>query len=318
MKTIQKMFFALGTANSITVHYEETWEETVLSTLELIKTRILQLDDELSVFKENSEISQIRKAAGKSMVTVSPDTYEIVRKSMDYAIFSKETFDITSRPLTDLWGIGKKGDYVPTEKEIQKAKKLVNYKDILLQENPYRIGLRKKGQAIDLGGIAKGFAADWAKEMLLKYHMDEAIINFGGTVIVIGQERTIGIQNPESSTGDAIGSIQIKNQAVVTSGVYERCFIKDGIRYHHILDLPTGRPSNTGIAGITVIGESAMEMDALATTVILLGIEEGIERIHQCNAEGIFITDTHEIYLTPGLTDKFQMINLEENSNGNK
>jgi thiamine biosynthesis lipoprotein len=185
-----------------------------------------------------------------------------------------------------------------------------------MQENPYRIGMRKKGQAIDLGGIAKGFAADWAKEMLLKYQVEEAIINFGGTVIVIGQEKTIGIQNPEYNTGNAMGSFVVKNQAVVTSGVYERYFIKDNIRYHHILDLHTGRPSNTGIAGITVIGESAMKMDALATSVILLGIEDGIELIRQCNAEGIFIMDTKEVYTTPGLTSKFQMINLEENSNG--
>lgn len=316
MKKIQKMFFALGTANSILVNHEEEQEEKVLSVLEIIKKRILQLDDELSVFKENSEISQIRKLAGKSLVEVSPDTYHIIKKSIGYAVCSKETFDITSHPLSELWGIGKKGDYIPSTKDIQRAKKLVNYQDILLQENPYRIGMRKKGQAIDLGGIAKGFAADWARDILIQYQITEAIINFGGTVIVLGQEKTIGIQNPESDTGKAIGSLTVKNQAVVTSGVYERFFLKDGIRYHHILDLQTGKPSDTGIVGITVIGESAMEMDALATSVILLGIEAGMELIRKFHAEGIFITDTKEVYITPGLTDKFQMINLQENSYG--
>jgi thiamine biosynthesis lipoprotein len=87
MKTIQKMFFALGTANSIMVNYEDEQEETVISALEMIKKRILQLDDELSVFKENSEITQIRKAAGKSLVEVSTDTYDIIKKSIEYAVF---------------------------------------------------------------------------------------------------------------------------------------------------------------------------------------------------------------------------------------
>lgn len=316
MKRIQKIFFALGTANSITVYYEEDQEETVISALEEIKKRILRMDDELSVFKENSEISEIRKAAGKTLVEVSPDTYEIVKKSIGYAIFSKETFDITSHPLSQLWGIGKKGDYIPGRRDIQKARKLVNYKDILMQENPCRIGMRKKGQAIDLGGIAKGYAADLARTMLLDCHITEAMINFGGTVIVIGKEKTIGIQDPECNTGRAMGSLTIRNQAVVTSGVYERYFIKDGIRYHHIIDPRTGRPSDTGISSITVIGESAMEMDALATSVILLGIEEGSKRINQCGAEGIFITDAKEVYVTPGLADKFQMIKQQENLYG--
>ena len=316
MKRIQKIFFALGTANSITVYYEEDQEETVISTLEEIKKRILRMDDELSVFKEDSEISGIRKTAGKSLVEVSPDTYEIIKKSIGYARFSRETFDITSRPLSQLWGIGKKGDYIPARRDIHKARKLVNYKDILMQENPCRIGMRKKEQAIDLGGIAKGYAADLARTMLLGCHITEATINFGGTVIVIGKEKTIGIQDPECNTGKAMGSLTIKNQAVVTSGVYERYFVKDGIRYHHIIDPRTGRPSDTGIASITVIGESAMEMDALATSVLLLGIEEGNKLIAQCNAEGIFITDAKEVYVTPGLADKFQMTKQQENLYG--
>lgn len=250
------------------------------------------------------------------MVEVSKDTWYIVKKALEYAEFSKSAFDITTRPLSQLWGIGKKGDYIPSTGEIKKARKLVNYRDVMMQENPYRIGLRKKGQAIDLGGIAKGFAADIARDMLEKASVKETMINFGGTVIVTGAKKIIGIQNPEMDTGKAMGTLTVENQAVVTSGVYERYFRKDGIRYHHILDLHTGRPAYSGLCSVTVIGDSAMEMDVLATSVILLGIEDGMHLVHESGAEGIFVTDTKEVYLTSGLADRFQMLNKKENHYG--
>lgn len=316
MKKIQKLFFALGTVNSIIITCEDSKENIMSAVLEQIKNRILEMDDKLSVFKEGSEISRIRKSAGKDIVEVSEDTYFIVKKSLEYAEFSAGTFDITSRPLSELWGIGKKGDYIPSLNEIKNISKLVNYKDIIMKESPYRIGLRRKGQALDLGGVAKGFAADFTREILSDYPIKEAVINFGGTVIAMGAEKIIGIQNPEMVTGKTMGSLTIENQAVVTSGVYERYFRKDGIRYHHIIDLLTGRPSDSGLCSATVIGASAMEMDALATTVLLLGMKEGMKLMDRCQAEGIFITDAKEVYVTPGIANKFKMTDQQENRYG--
>lgn len=318
MKKIRKIFFALGTVNSIAVDCEETEEASVTAILETIEKRILKLDDELSVFKEGSQISKIRRAAGKELVEVSADTYTIVKKSLDYAKLSQKTFDITSRPLSELWGIGKKGDYIPLAKEIKRVRRLVNYKDVILQTEPYRIGLKRKGQAIDLGGIAKGFAADWAREILLQAFITEAVINFGGTIVVIGKERIIGIRNPQDKRGQAAGSLPITNQAVVTSGVYERYFQKDGVCYHHILDLSTGSPANSGLSSVTAIGASAMESDILAKTVLLLGIKEGIKLLRQCSAEAVLITDEQKVYVTSGLKTKFKMTERLENSYGNQ
>lgn len=317
MKEIRKIFFAFGTVNSITVNCEDVQETAVMTALNQIRDRLLELNDELSVFREDSAMTKIRREAGKSLVEVSESAYYIVKKSLYYAEISGKVFDITSCPLTELWRNAKNDQAVPTERELKRARKLVNYQDVILREKPYRIGLRKTGQAIDLGGIAKGYAADWTREKLEEHGIREAAINFGGTVVITGKQRKIGIQHPDSQTGKIMGSLIIENQSVVTSGVYERYFIKNGTRYHHIIDLSSGKPSVTGLCSATVIGASAMEMDALATSVILLGMEEGMKLVRQCKAECIFITDVQEVYLTPGLAEKFELKQLQEKKYGN-
>lgn len=317
MKEIRKLFFAFGTVNSITVNCEDAQQEAVLAILNQIKNHLLKLNDELSVFLEGSAMTRIRKEAGKSLVEVSEDAYYIVKMSLDYAEFFCDAYDITACPLTEIWRNATKEQVVPEESELKKARKLVNYQDVILKEKPYRIGLRRKGQAIDLGGIAKGYAADWTRDKLEEHGIIESTINFGGTVVVTGKEQKIGVQHPDSTNGKVMGSLKIENQSIVTSGVYERYFIKDGIRYHHIIDVSSGKPSATGLCSVTVIGKSAMEMDALATSVILIGIEEGTKLVRRCGAECIFITDAQEVYLTPGLAERFQMNHLQEINYGN-
>lgn len=311
MKRIQKTFLALGTVNTILISYEETMESKIETALEEIKRKVQNLDDLFSVFKETSEISQINAAAGENLVMVKPETYYIIRKAVEYSEITEGAFDITTRPLSKLWGIGKKGDFIPSESEIRMVKKLVNYKDIIMMENPMRIGLRKYGQAIDLGGIAKGYAADEARRILVENNIFDAIINFGGTVIVLGDEKKVGIQNPEKKTGTPMGVLKLKNLAVVTSGWYERYFMKDGRRYHHLLDPQTGMPADTGLCSITVIGNSAMELDALSTAVFVQGMNAGSKLLDQFKIEGIFINKLQDVYMTRGLMQHFSFMTIE-------
>lgn len=312
MKQIQKTFFALGTVNSILIKYDESQESQVVNALDQIKLKVQRLDDLLSVFKKSSEVSQINIAAGKDLVLVSPETFLIISKSVDYSELSQGAFDITTRTLSKLWGIGSKETFIPNVNEVRKAKRFVNYKNIIFMENPKRIGLRKCGQAIDLGGIAKGYAADEARRIVIKHNIKDAIINFGGTIVVIGDEKRVGIQNPEKETGAAVGILKVKNQAVVTSGLYERYFIKDGKRYHHILSPSTGMPTNTGLCGISVIGNSAMELDALSTAVFILGMDAGTKLLEQCKIDGIFILESGEVFMTKGLKEKFSLPKKQE------
>lgn len=312
MKRIQKTFLALGTVNSLFVLCEDAMENAVISTLEKIKMRIQYLDDLLSVFKEASEISQINKAAGEGLIMVKPETYLIIRKAVEYAEISDGAFDITTRPLSKLWRSGKKNDFIPSDQEISHEMSYVNYKDIILLDDPMRIGLQKHGQAIDLGGIAKGYAADEARRILIENNIPGAIINFGGTVVVLGEEKNVGIQNPNKKLGTPMGVLTVNNKAVVTSGLYERYYMKDGKRYHHLLDPGTGKPAESGISSITVIGESAMELDALSTAVFVAGMDKGSKLLRKSNAEGIFILNSGEVYVTDGLKNKFSLIKKKE------
>ena len=178
-KTIQKTFRGLGTVNTITI---PTDNSTALLEAE---RRVLELDDRLSVFKEDSDISRINRAAGRECVRVHSDTLDIIRASLQVAERSEGAFDITARPLVDLWGIGKKKTQIPSPRDISCVRELVDYRDIALNEISGTVMLRRPGQALDLGGVAKGYAADEVRRILLDNGVTDALINLGGTVIAM-------------------------------------------------------------------------------------------------------------------------------------
>lgn len=315
MKRIKKSFQALGTINSITVTYDEAIEYSVINCLETIKAKVIKLNDTLSVFKETSEISHINAAAGKVFVPISKDTGYIIAKALEYSSITDGAFDITTRPLSKLWGIGKKGEYIPSGSELSEAARLVNYQDILVENYPLRVKLRNPDQEIDLGSIAKGYAADEARRILVEGGISDAVINFGGTVIVLGDEKKVGIQHPEKETGISMGILKVKDKAVVTSGWYEHYFIKNNKRYHHILNPRTGIPADAGISSITLVGSSAIELDALTTAVFVLGIDAGWRLLEQYQLEGIFVTKENDVFITKGLESKFEFIKEASKNN---
>lgn len=267
-KFFTKTFKALGTVNSISAPADSS-----IGAIREAEKRVLELDDRLSVFKEDSEISGINRAAGKEYVKVHPDTFDLLQASVHFAELSKGTFDISARPIVELWGIGKKGNRIPAPREIAGVKPLVNFRDIVLDEKSNSVMLRRPGQALDLGGIAKGYAADEVRRILSEGGIKDAVINLGGTVIAMGTPRTIGIQDPRKDTGIPMGRLRISDLALVTSGSYEKYLIRDGVRYHHIIDPRTGFPAQSGLFGVTLIGQSAMVLDALSTAVFIQGME---------------------------------------------
>ncbi|MGE4353877.1 MAG: FAD:protein FMN transferase [Oscillospiraceae bacterium] len=303
MKSVQKTFFALGTVNTITI-----WGDGSQYALQMAKERVLALDDRLSVFKPDSEISRINCAAGREFIKVHPDTFRIIETAIRFSELSDGAFDITSRPITALWGIGKKGDYIPTREKIIRTRELVGYKDILLDHSACAVMLKKPYQALDLGGIAKGYAADEVRRILLKNSVMEALINLGGTVIALGMPIKLGIQHPMAQTGTPMGTLSVTNTAAVTSGANEKYFIKDKVRYHHILDPRTGSPANSGLMSITLIGENAMALDAAATAVFVLGISKSLPLLERCGMEGIFVAESLDVLTTAGVQNKFSLL----------
>jgi thiamine biosynthesis lipoprotein len=182
---------------------------------------------------------------------------------------------------------------------------------LLLDEKNCTAYLKKEGQAIDLGGIAKGYAADEVKRILMQYKVNNALINLGGNIITIGTNQEIapwriGIQNPLAARGQYIGTLLSTNQTIVTSGSNEQFFIKDGVRYHHILSPHTGYPVNNGLLSVTAICECSTDADALTTALFVSNIKDANSLLMNLNAQAIFVMENSDVFMTEGLKSTFE------------
>ncbi len=290
--------------------FDSRKEEALEEAFELIKA----IDNQMSKNKETSEISAINSAAGKDYVSVSEETFKIIQKSESFYEISEGYFDITIGPLVELWDIGPTTGHIPKESEINNILSLINYNDILFDERNYGVKLRKKGMVIDLGGIAKGYAADVVVEHFKAAGINKAIINLGGNVSVMGQKNeealwSVGIQNPLEPTGSSLGILKASDLSVVTSGIYQRYFEESGVRYHHILDPKDGYPIRNDLQSVTIVTENSLRADALSTALFALGLEEGLALANgDQSIEAIFVTKENKIYLTEGIKDNFKLL----------
>ncbi len=248
--------------------------------------KISDIENKMSLNISTSEINKINKNAGIAPVKVSKNTFDVVKASLIYSEKTKGSFDITVEPLVSIWGIGTDKARIPSKDEINNALKLINYKDVVTNEKESTIMLKRKGQAIDLGAIAKGYTADELKKVLLNYNVSSAFLNLGGNIYVLGNkpDKTpwkIGVQNPLEPRGDYLGIVSVSDKSVVTSGNYERFFERNGKRYHHIFDTKTGYPAEKGLISVSIISDKSIDGDALSTSVYTLGLDEGKKLIEK-------------------------------------
>lgn len=249
------------------------------------------LERTLSKNVKDSDVYRLNNTEG--FVSVSPDTLKTVERALYYSELSGGKFDITIAPVSALWDF--KNQVVPDRNEIAEALKNVDYHSVEIKDG----GISLDGKQIDLGGIAKGYIADKATEYLKENGVKKALINFGGNICMIGQYN-IGIKKPFDDS--VIASIEIKDKCAVTSGIYERYIEEDGKIYHHILDPKTGYGIDNELAAVTVIGEKALDCDALSTVCMLLGAEDGLEIINRtADTEAVFIDRGNNITLSSGL-----------------
>ena len=301
--------YYLGTIVRITI-YDEKIPEGIFTE---IFNLIIDYENRLSRNIEESEISEINRNAGLKPVEISDTTFTLLEKGLNYSSVPGSSFDITIGPLVSLWGIGTEDAKLPEYPEIKKAMEKVDYKKLILDKNRSTAYLTEKGMEVDCGAIAKGYIADRAADLLKAKKITSAIINLGGNVLVIGGKPDnkffrIGIQDPDDTRGEYIGIAEIEGKSLVTSGIYERYFEKDGIRYHHILDPETGYPVKSSILGITVLTDNSVDGDALSTTLFTMGIEKGLELAEKTeNTEVLFVSDKGKLYMTKGFSDIFTL-----------
>ena len=307
-----KEFYSLGTILQFKVYGNKAQQ-----AIDEAMQKVNDIDNKMSVFKDYSEISKINKNAGVSAVKVSKQTFYVIKKAVNYSTLSRGAFDPTIRPVVGLWGIQTENARIPGKDEINKDLILVDYKDIILDEKNNSVMLKNKNQALDLGAIAKGFAADEVSRIFHKNKVKSAIIDLGGNVFALGNKIdnnpwNIGVQDPLSSTGEYVGVIIVTNKSVVTSGNYERYFIKEGKKFHHIIDPLTGNPSENGIISATIISDLSIDGDALSTCAFVMGLENGRKLIESIKGvEAIFITENKYIYTTLGVKNNFELLSNE-------
>lgn len=285
------------------------------AAFDAVFARLAEIHARMSAQEPGSELSRIADAAGKSPVAVSPDTFAVIEQALRYAELSGGAFDPTIGPLVRLWDIGGDGERIPSAPEIEAALALADRKSVILDKAKVTVFLAKAGMRLDLGAIAKGYAADELKRLLAAGGVKAAIVDLGGNVYALGAKRgggnwRIGVQvpDPQAGRGEYLGIVEGLDMTVVTSGVYERFLEAGGKRYHHILDPATGYPVENGLVSVTIATGSSIDADALSTTLFALGRERGMALAAALPGVSVVMVDAAgKVYLSPGANKVFTL-----------
>ena len=302
--TLEKSFPAMGSVHTITI-FDAEGPGAAGDAREYLMT----LNKNWSCFQPDSLISQINQKAGGEPVPVDEDTREVLRLSQRYSELTEGAFDVTMGPLTDLWRNAMKQKTLPTDEAIWSALETVDWRDIELDQGTSSVSLRRPGQEIDLGAVAKGYAADGIRQRLRARGVRRALLDLGGTVATMGCRLPIGIRDPFRPDGAPMGTLMLEDRIAVTSGVYERFACLDGHRYHYILDPRTGFPAQSGLVSVTLVGERGAALDALATAALILGPERAAPLLNREAIDALFVTDQGQVLVTRGLKNEFHLLN---------
>lgn len=287
--------FALDTAITITA-YGKNAKKAVREAFEETE----RIDRIMNAYSAESEIYAINSAPCGTCVKVSDEVFNLIKRSKEIFDKTDGAFDITVKPLADLWNIKSENPVVPEKSSITNTLDSVGCKGIFLDEKNKTVMLEKEGMGIDLGGIAKGYAADRVSEILRDNNLKKALVDLGGNIVALGRKSffekwKIGIQTPFADRGEYFEIAEAENVSVVTSGSYERYFEKDGKIYHHILNPSTGYPAQSGVKSVTVICKNSADADALSTALYVTGAQRAAEFAEKFDAEIIILTDKDKI-----------------------
>lgn len=301
---------ALGTVCSINL-FEKGTEERY----DALFSRLDDIESLMSANLNNSTIGRINAAAGIHPVKSDKETLKVLQAALRFARDSDGRFDPTIGPLVTLWDIGGTSPAVPEQELLRRARSLIDWRRVVINTEEETVFLPEKGMRIDLGAIAKGYAADEIAVMIRSWGISRAMIDLGGNIFALGNKAEgtpwhIGIRDPEQTGGAPVLSLHVSDKSMVTSGIYERFFVENGTHYHHILDPETGYPANSGILSVSIISPRSIEADALSTTLFLLGIRKGMDFIEGIpEAEAIFIDSSRKVYPSSGVAGGIRILN---------
>ena len=274
------------------------------ASMEAAFAELARIEELLSEWKETSEISEVNRRAGQRPVTVGPELYAVVDRSIRIAELTEGAFDLTFASCGGLWSVRERR--IPDDAAIAACLRHVDYRRVRLDSNRSTILLPDEGMRIGIAGIGKGYGIDRAADVLEAHGITAYVVDGGGDIRLRGAKPggawTVGIQDPRQP-GKLYAGVSPGGGAIVTSGDYQQYFERDGVRYHHILDPATGRPASRTVA-VTVIAPSAMDADALATGLFVLGPERGLALVERTEGvEALFFDPELEVVWSSGFPE---------------
>ncbi|HEX2685888.1 MAG TPA: FAD:protein FMN transferase [Kofleriaceae bacterium] len=309
---------AMGT--NVTVWFWTADERGAAQAAEAVFGEMRRLDKEMTNWPAKpgeapSEVWQINQAAGDKPVKVSAETFRVIERAVDISKRSNGLFDITVGAFKGLWKFDDDLDgTLPDPADVRQRLTLVNWKDIVLDPRQRSVLLRRKGMAITLGGIAKGYAVDRCVELLRARGFRDFMMQAGGDMYIAGKKANVpwvvAIRDPRGPTNSAFAVAPVENHSFSTSGDYERGFVKDGVRYHHILDPRTGQPAHAS-RSVTIRAKDAFTADAWSKVMFIMGHKDAIELVKReqlTDFEVVWVDDRNQIVITDGLKAVVQVL----------
>ncbi len=311
-RPVERTFASMGTELRLTAW--TTDEAAADAAFQAVFQEMNRLEALLSNWRDDSEIQRLNRAAGKHAVPVGPEMRELLEAAHQISDWTGGKFDVTWGALSGLW----KFDYqnrdgtIPDHNEILRRRNLIDYHDLEVDDKAGTAFLRREGMIAHLGGIGKGYAVDHATDILRKRGFRDFMIQFGGDMYVAGRAGDhawrLGIQDPRGPADRIFAKVELSDSTFSTSGDYERFFIKDGRRYHHILDPDTAEPA-AGCRSVTILTGSATIADGLSTGVFVLGPEAGMALIERLpDVEGVIVSSNNKVLVSSGLKDRLTLI----------
>jgi thiamine biosynthesis lipoprotein len=304
---------AMGTVISVYLWTDD--EVKAAKAAESVMIEMKRIDAVMTTWTPDSEVSRVNTAAGDKPVVVSDETFAVFERAQDVSKRTNGIFDISVGAFKGLWKFDQDMDKtLPDQAEVKKRLRLVGYKDIILDKAKRTVFLRRKGMAVTLGGIAKGYAVDKCVKLLHDQGFTSFMIQAGGDMYIAGKKGTapwvVGIRDPRGAEGATFASAPVEDHSFSTSGDYERGFVKDGVRYHHILDPRTGQPARMS-RSVTIRAKDAFTADAWSKVMFIIGWQESlklIEREKLTDFEVAWVDDKNIVHITPDLKKSLTII----------
>ena len=309
MNEYRKIIHLMGTNISLYVKGEDA-KRLVTEACRML----IHYEEVFSANSNSSQLAMLKKTAAIAPQEVDSELYELIKTGKKHSMGENTFLNIAIGPLIKLWRIGFEEAKVPEKEDITKVLELLNPDLIQLDDEKKTVYFLKKGIEIDLGAIAKGYFSDKIMDYFKENGAISAMIDIGGNVLVFGESPSkgadwnVGIQNPFLPRGNTVALVKIRNQSVVTSGIYERVYEKNGNKYHHIFDSNTGYPIENNIASLTIIADKSLDCDIYTTKLFGLDASSIIHNVNKMKGmSAIVITIDGKLAYTDNLIDKITL-----------